>query len=109
MGPFWRTAMITPSAGARPPTWWTGVLKGENPGKIPFERYKKITFGANLKVADELDLVLPEDLLARTTVIVGKDGVLVEKGGEAGGSRGRCARAELRTREGQETGAFPVQ
>ena len=56
------------------------VLKGENPGKIPFERYKKITFGANLKVADELGLVLPEDLLAKTTVIVGKDGVLVEKG-----------------------------
>ena len=30
------------------------VLKGENPGDIPFERYSKITFGLNLKVAEEI-------------------------------------------------------
>jgi putative ABC transport system permease protein len=55
------------------------ILKGESPGTIPFERYKKITFGLNLKVAEELGLDIPEDLLAKTTVLVGKDGVLAEK------------------------------
>ncbi|MFH1137405.1 MAG: ABC transporter substrate binding protein [Pseudomonadota bacterium] len=54
------------------------ILKGESPEKIPFEQYKKITFGVNLRIAEELGLEIPEDILAKTTVMVGKDGVLVE-------------------------------
>ena len=63
------------------------VLKGEDPGKIPFERYSKITFGINRKVADEIGLEIPEDLLARTTTVIGRDGVKVDAGERPGGER----------------------
>jgi putative ABC transport system permease protein len=49
------------------------VLKGESPRGIPFERYKKITLGLNLKVAAEIGLAIPPDLLARATKICGRN------------------------------------
>ena len=50
------------------------ILKGESPEDIPFEQYKKVTFGINLKVAKELGLEIPRDLLAQTTTLIGEDG-----------------------------------
>lgn len=44
------------------------VLKGENPANIPFEKYKKVTFGINAKAAKELGIAIPADLLAKATV-----------------------------------------
>jgi putative ABC transport system permease protein len=51
------------------------VLKGENPGGIPFERYRKITFGLNLKVAEDIGITIPPDLIDRATKIFGIKGV----------------------------------
>lgn len=48
------------------------ILKGEDPAKIPFERYKKITFGLNLDAAGELGISIPDDLLAKATKIHGR-------------------------------------
>ncbi len=48
------------------------ILKGEDPAKIPFERYRKMTFGLNLDVARELGISLPNDLLADATCIHGR-------------------------------------
>ncbi|UCC38999.1 MAG: hypothetical protein JSV96_14485 [Candidatus Aminicenantes bacterium] len=55
------------------------VLKGENPGAIPFERYKKITFGLNLEVANEIGIKIPSDLLSRATRVHGIKGEEVSK------------------------------
>ncbi|MDH5705770.1 MAG: hypothetical protein OEZ45_07100 [Candidatus Aminicenantes bacterium] len=55
------------------------VLKGENPGDIPFERYSKITFGLNVKVANEIGIILPPDLLERATKIYGMKGIEKEE------------------------------
>lgn len=41
------------------------ILKGENPAHIPFEKYTKVTFGLNLKVAREMGITIPPDLLGR--------------------------------------------
>ncbi|MEA1997009.1 MAG: ABC transporter substrate binding protein, partial [Gemmatimonadota bacterium] len=43
------------------------ILKGESPEGIPFERYRKITFGLNLEVARKLGIELPDDLMAKAT------------------------------------------
>ena len=51
------------------------VLKGENPGDIPFERYRKITFGLNLKVAGDIGITIPPDLIDNATMIYGMKGV----------------------------------
>lgn len=55
------------------------VLKGENPGDIPFERYSKITFGLNLKVAEEIGITIPPDLINRATKIYGMKGMEKEE------------------------------
>ncbi len=47
------------------------ILKGEDPGQIPFERYRKITFGLNLKAAKDLGITIPPGLLAEATQIHG--------------------------------------
>ena len=49
------------------------VLKGENPAQIPFERYQKLTFGLNLKVAKEINIIIPSNLLANATRVYGLD------------------------------------
>jgi len=45
------------------------ILRGKNPKEIPFERYKKITFGLNLKRAKDLGITVPRELLAEATEI----------------------------------------
>lgn len=57
------------------------VLKGENPGKIPFERYKKTVLGLNEKTADELGIKIPSEIMSRVTRIVKKDGTVIKKDG----------------------------
>ncbi len=49
------------------------IIKGENPARIPLERYSKLTVGLNLKVAKELGITIPQDLIARTTLTYGGD------------------------------------
>jgi len=55
------------------------VLKGENPGTIPFERYRKITFGLNLEVAKNIGIDIPSDLLSKATKIIRAQGTEKEK------------------------------
>ncbi|MDY6971402.1 MAG: ABC transporter substrate binding protein [Thermodesulfobacteriota bacterium] len=45
------------------------VLKGESPGDIPFERYRKVTFGLNLDIAREIGIDIPPDLLKEATFV----------------------------------------
>jgi putative ABC transport system permease protein len=47
------------------------ILKGENPKDIPFERYTKMTFGFNLRVAKEIGTTIPAGLLAEATRVYG--------------------------------------
>jgi ABC-type uncharacterized transport system substrate-binding protein len=47
------------------------ILKGEDPAKIPFERYSRITFGINLAAARECGLTVPPALLKQATTVVG--------------------------------------
>ncbi len=54
------------------------IFRGENPKDIPFERYKKIAFGLNIKQADKLNINIPAALYEKATGIVGRD--LVETG-----------------------------
>jgi len=55
------------------------VLKGEDPGTIPFERYRKITFGLNLEVAKNIGIEIPSDLLSKATKILRAQGTEKEK------------------------------
>jgi putative ABC transport system permease protein len=55
------------------------VLRGESPGDIPFERYSKIIFGLNLKVANEIGIAIPQELLESATTIYGMAGVETDK------------------------------
>lgn len=47
------------------------ILKGESPADIPFERYRKLTFGLNLEMAKEIGITIPPDLVAKATIIHG--------------------------------------
>jgi len=47
------------------------ILKGENPARIPFERYRKLTIGVNPDVAKKLGIILPQALLAKATLVAG--------------------------------------
>ncbi len=57
------------------------ILKGEKPASIPFERYREIALGINLKVAKELGLTIPRKLLEKATVIVDESGTRQKSGG----------------------------
>ena len=46
------------------------ILKGENPKDIPFEHYSKLTVGLNLRVAGEIGIEFPEQLLSQATLLV---------------------------------------
>jgi len=50
------------------------ILKGENPARIPFEKYKIITCGINYDIAKELGVIIPQSLRdsAGAKVINGK-------------------------------------
>jgi putative tryptophan/tyrosine transport system permease protein len=45
------------------------ILKGENPKDIPFERYRKMTFGLNQEAADQAGISLPSDLVREATTL----------------------------------------
>jgi ABC-type uncharacterized transport system substrate-binding protein len=45
------------------------ILKGENPARIPLERYQKMTIGINLKAAKELGITVPPAVMARATLL----------------------------------------
>ncbi|MFP5213892.1 MAG: ABC transporter substrate binding protein [Acidobacteriota bacterium] len=47
------------------------ILKGEDPAKIPFERYRKLTLGLNADVASELGILIPAEVAARADEIHG--------------------------------------
>ncbi len=50
------------------------ILKGENPSKIPFEKFKLTTYGINYDVAKQLGITFPESIkkAAEAKVINGK-------------------------------------
>lgn len=50
------------------------ILRGEDPGEIPFERYSKVTVGINMRVADEMGLHVPDEVAAGATIMIGRDG-----------------------------------
>ncbi len=45
------------------------VLKGADPANLPFERYRKLTFGINLDTAKKYGLTIPQDLLDEANMI----------------------------------------
>jgi len=45
------------------------VVRGETITNIPFEKYSKATFGINMKVAKEIGIAVPSDLLSRATFV----------------------------------------
>jgi putative tryptophan/tyrosine transport system permease protein len=47
------------------------ILKGEPPGAIPFEQYKKLTLGINLDAAAQTGITIPREVLAQATLVVG--------------------------------------
>jgi len=50
------------------------ILKGESPAKIPFEKYKIITYGVNYDIAKEFGIIIPGSIrkAAGASVINGK-------------------------------------
>lgn len=53
------------------------VIRGENTANIPFEKYKKVTFGVNYDVAKDLGIKIPSSIQAASDASV-KDGVLTK-------------------------------
>ncbi|NLT24131.1 MAG: hypothetical protein GXX82_13900 [Syntrophorhabdus sp.] len=58
------------------------IIKGEKPASIPFERYKETVLGINLKVARELGITIPRELIDAATVIVDEGGNTQKRGGD---------------------------
>jgi len=61
------------------------ILKGEKPSGIPFERYRETVLGINLKVAKEIGIVIPKEILEEATVIVDEEGNKHQRGGGPAG------------------------
>ncbi len=57
------------------------IIKGEKPASIPFERYKETVLGINLKVAKQLGITIPRELIDAATVIVDEGGNKQRRGG----------------------------
>ncbi|MHB8110430.1 MAG: ABC transporter substrate binding protein, partial [Syntrophorhabdaceae bacterium] len=55
------------------------ILKGAKPSEIPFEKYKETVLGINLKVAKQLKLTIPEDLLIKADIIIDESGTMHAK------------------------------
>lgn len=49
------------------------IRQGAAPKDLPFERYRVLTFGLNLRVARALGIRIPPDLQAEATMLVGDD------------------------------------
>ena len=58
------------------------ILKGEDPAKIPFERYKKITLGINTRVAEQIGIQVPGEIMARATNLFGPAGETKKESGQ---------------------------
>lgn len=73
------------------------IIKGENPASIPFEQYKETVLGINLKIAKELKLAIPQELLDSATVIIDAEGVKHKRGGNvsSGSTAGKGKRLAL--------------
>jgi putative tryptophan/tyrosine transport system permease protein len=48
------------------------IIKGEKPGRIPFERYTKVSLGINTDVAKKLGITVPPDMMAQAAVVYSK-------------------------------------
>ena len=83
------------------------ILKGEDPAKIPFERYRKITLGLNLDAAAELGITIPDDLLAEATKIHGRKAPGLKSGGQ--GHRAEGGDVPDREEAGKARRSFHVQ
>ncbi len=55
------------------------ILNGENIANIPFERYKRVSMGVNLKAAEKCGVIVPDDIINSATLIVNKDGSIIDK------------------------------
>lgn len=60
------------------------IIRGENPADIPFERYRKMVFGLNLKVAGEYGITIDTSYIKRADTIVHPDGTVTSKTPEVG-------------------------
>jgi hypothetical protein len=58
------------SQGRRPATQVDEILRGANPGEIPFSLVTKYEFIMNLKMAKTLGLTVPPALLARADEVI---------------------------------------
>ncbi|MBP1749016.1 MAG: hypothetical protein H6Q52_1555, partial [Deltaproteobacteria bacterium] len=56
------------------------IIKGEKPAGIPFEQYKEMVLGINLKVAKEFGIKIPGDVIDRATLVIDEHGRRREKG-----------------------------
>lgn len=55
------------------------ILNGEKVAKIPFERYKRVSMGVNLKAAEKCGVIVPDEIINSATLIVNKDGSIIDK------------------------------
>ncbi|HPR16730.1 MAG TPA: ABC transporter substrate binding protein [Candidatus Cloacimonadota bacterium] len=55
------------------------ILNGEDPAGIPFERYKKMVFGLNLKVAHDYGIEIPDRFIDRADKIIEPNGSVTSK------------------------------
>lgn len=46
------------------------ILKGKNPGSLPFEEPKKVTFTVNLKIANKLGIEVPPSVLQQADKVI---------------------------------------
>lgn len=65
------------------------VLNGEAPANLPFERYKKSTFGLNRGVAEELEIAIPPAIAAQADMVTGEDGPVPGTGRPVGAEAGK--------------------
>lgn len=67
------------------------IIKGEDPAGIPFEKYKEVILGVNLKVAKELGIPIPRDVTDGADLVIDEAGRLQRRTAQAGGSKRAAA------------------
>lgn len=65
--------------GAQAAHYVDRILHGETPATIPFEKYKEIELGFDIKIAKQLGIEIPQDLMPDVTRLVGYDPVKTDK------------------------------